>query len=116
MYWLQADLSRPTFLAAAFVLAARKARVRVDSRQVLEQLSTRRSDFNRVCEDMKERCFDLIGISTARPGAAASDGCAPTLCYPTPPRWRKERWFAMHRRGLFIRHRAAEHWGQTLNC
>jgi hypothetical protein len=52
---LQADMSRSTFLAAAFVLAARKRKVRVDSRKVIEQLAAPRPDFNRVCEDMKAR-------------------------------------------------------------
>ena len=48
-------MTRSTFLAAAFVLAARKRRVRVDSRKVCEALAAPRIDFNRVCEDMKVR-------------------------------------------------------------
>ena len=50
---LQENMTRSTFLAAAFVLAARKQRVRVDSRKVCEALAAPRIDFNRVCEDMK---------------------------------------------------------------
>jgi hypothetical protein len=50
---VQVDLSRSTFVAAAFVLAARKRKVRVDSRRIIEQLGAPRSDFNCVCEDMK---------------------------------------------------------------
>lgn len=57
---LAADFSRPTFVAASFYLAARKAKLRVDKGPMLTRHNIPAADFASVSASMMELCFDVL--------------------------------------------------------
>lgn len=57
---MQADFSRPAFVAAAFVLVARKAKVKIDVKQVLEQLAVEKADYDSICTSFIVRYFVCV--------------------------------------------------------
>ncbi|KAG1667552.1 hypothetical protein FOA52_014632 [Chlamydomonas sp. UWO 241] len=61
-----ADFGRPVFLAVAFVLVARKNKIKVDQRALLEDMSVPREDFLNVSASMYELCFDVVGVEKTK--------------------------------------------------
>mmetsp|Transcript_9437 Transcript_9437/g.28399 ORF Transcript_9437/g.28399 Transcript_9437/m.28399 type:complete len:286 (-) Transcript_9437:1868-2725(-) len=63
---MAADFSRPTFVAAAFFLAARKAKLRVDKGAMLARHNIPAADFASVATSMTELCFDAVGTEAKK--------------------------------------------------
>eukprot|EP00949_MAST-11_sp_MAST-11-sp1_P001574 g1574.t1 len=59
-----ADFSSPKFMAAAFYLSAKKKKVKVDRRRLLELLAVQGGEFNHVVNDMRALCFDKVGTGS----------------------------------------------------
>ncbi|KAG2484743.1 hypothetical protein HYH03_016490 [Edaphochlamys debaryana] len=62
----RADLSRPAFLAAAFLLSAKKHKATVDRNALMAKMGITRGELTTALEDMAQRCKDLLGaVGTA---------------------------------------------------
>lgn len=72
----KADFTRPTFLAAAFFLVAKKHKIKVDQKALLEMMSVHRDDFFNVQASMVDLCSDEVGIKKrkAKRGASKAGG------------------------------------------
>lgn len=66
-----ADFSRPSFVAVAFFLTAKKAKVRVDKSALLGRLNMAAADFNHVSTSMEQLCFDTLGTATKKRKASS---------------------------------------------
>lgn len=66
-----ADFSRPSFVAAAFFLTTKKAKVRVDKTALLNRLNLAATDFNSVSTSMEQLCFDTVGTATKKRKASS---------------------------------------------
>lgn len=62
----KADFSRPTFLAVAFSLVARKNKIKVDQKALIEMMCVAREDFLTVHSSMNDLCPDEVGITKKR--------------------------------------------------
>ncbi|GAX86558.1 hypothetical protein CEUSTIGMA_g13965.t1 [Chlamydomonas eustigma] len=61
-----ADFSRPVFLAVAFSLVARKNKIKVDQRALLETMCVPREDFLDISASMYQLCFDVVGVEKTK--------------------------------------------------
>eukprot|EP00002_Diphylleia_rotans_P006382 TRINITY_DN15768_c0_g1_i1.p1 TRINITY_DN15768_c0_g1~~TRINITY_DN15768_c0_g1_i1.p1 ORF type:complete len:291 (+),score=66.67 TRINITY_DN15768_c0_g1_i1:45-917(+) len=55
------DLKRPVYSISAFVLAAKKNKIRVEKQQMLSNANVNQLDYAKISKEMLDLCFDIIG-------------------------------------------------------
>lgn len=67
----RADLTRPSLLAAAFLLIAKKHRARIDRGALTAKMGLTRAEVSTALEDFNTRCKDqLVAVASRKRGPA----------------------------------------------